>query len=78
MAINKGVPQGTSMAPLLFNVYVSDILTEFHDNNIIIKSFADDFIVYTIFDDLIAIIAFALYRDLFALYNLVIGVLILV
>ena len=50
-SINKGVAQGTSLAPLLFNVFVADILDQWTNNEIEVKSYADDIIAYIIYQD---------------------------
>jgi hypothetical protein len=49
---NGGVPQGTILAPLLYNLYVSD-LDHFlgPDSNVHIKQYADDIILYTCFSN---------------------------
>ena len=45
----KGVPQGSPLSPLLFNIYVKDIP---QTNNI--SQFADDIVLWEIDDSIIA------------------------
>ena len=44
--VTSGVPQGSVLGPLLFNLYVNDITDNF-DKNISVKLFADDVKLYT-------------------------------
>ena len=46
--INAGVPQGSIVVPLLFTIFINDILT---DMNSTIQLFADDTSLYLIVDD---------------------------
>ena len=45
---NKGVPQGSVLGPLLFNVYVSSLHDAARAKNVSLPSFADDFTLYSI------------------------------
>ena len=49
--INCGVPQGTVLAPLLFNLFIADVSEKFSDPNIILKFYADDLKVYIIYSN---------------------------
>ena len=42
----KGVPQGSVLSPLLFNIYVSDLHSVAKENNSSLRSFADDMTLY--------------------------------
>ena len=42
----KGVPQGSVLSPLLFNIYVSELHSVAKENNSSLRSFADDMTLY--------------------------------
>jgi hypothetical protein len=50
--IKKGVPQGSVLAPLLYNLFVHDICDNITFPNIKVKQYADDIAIYTSYNNL--------------------------
>ena len=58
----SGVPQGSVLGPLLFNVYINDITDSFSDD-ITAKLFADDIKLYTLVTTSISLQNFQIHLD---------------
>ena len=41
---SKGVMQGSSLSPILFNLYINDLIEELHNQNLFVRGFADDLV----------------------------------
>ena len=45
--LNRGVPQGTVLGPILFNIYVNDLLRVIDSDNCQVIQYADDTFLYS-------------------------------
>ena len=62
--INRGVPQGSVLGPLIFNLYMADVAANFpHFNDI--KAYADDHKAYYIYDTIPTLNPLQLFIDHF-------------
>jgi len=46
--LTSGVAQGNVIGPLLFGLFINDIVSVFDDNNCVYKLYADDVKLYTV------------------------------